>query len=160
LALKRVLRGIEEALTGHRVSRMEGVSISDQYFNNLVISPPIDALQEFKIEKSIYSAEFGVKASDNVNGGTKSGTNKLHGTSLEFVRNDIFDTRNYFDPPDKPKPPLRLNQFGGSLGGPIAKNRLFFFTNYEGSIERRGLTRTFSLPSAKVRGGDFSGLPE
>src|SRR5256886_13021140 len=84
---------------------------------------------------------------------------KLHGTALEFLRNDIFDTRNYFDPPAKPKPPLRLNQFGGSLGGPIAKNQLFFFTNYEGSIERRGLTRTFSLPSAKVRGGDFLGLP-
>src|SRR5262249_28620906 len=60
---------------------------------------------------------------------------------------------------DKPKPPVRLNQFGGSLGGRLAKNRLFFFTNYEGSLERRGLTRTFSLPTAKVRSGDFSGLP-
>ncbi|PYS07712.1 MAG: hypothetical protein DMG15_29510 [Acidobacteria bacterium] len=144
---------------GHNFYTLDGVSITDEYFNNLVISPSIDALQEFKIEKSIYSAEFGAKASANVNAVTKSGTNKLHGTALEFVRNDIFDARNYFDPPDKPKPPLRLNQFGGSLGGPIAKNQLFFFTNYEGSIERRGLTRTFSLPSAKVRGGDFSGLP-
>ncbi len=144
---------------GHNFYTLDGVSITDQYFNNLVISPSIDALQEFKIEKSIYSAEFGGKASANVNAVTKSGTNKLHGTALEFVRNDIFDTRNYFDPPDQPKPPLRLNQFGGSLGGPIAKNRLFFFTNYEGSIERRGLTRTFSLPSLNVRDGDFSGLP-
>ncbi|PYR81710.1 MAG: hypothetical protein DMG18_15865, partial [Acidobacteria bacterium] len=144
---------------GHNFYTLDGVSITDQYFNNLVISPSIDALQEFKIEKSIYSAEFGGKASANVNAVTKSGTNKLHGTALEFVRNDIFDTRNYFDPPDQPKPPLRLNQFGGSLGGPIAKNRLFFFTNYEGSIERRGLTRTFSLPSLNVRNGDFSGLP-
>jgi len=144
---------------GHNFYTLDGVSITDQYFNNLVISPPIDALQEFKIEKSIYSAEFGGKASANVNAVTKSGTNKLHGTALEFVRNDIFDTRNYFDPPDQPKPPLRLNQFGGSLGGPISKNRLFLFTNYEGSIERRGLTRAFSLPSEKVRGGDFSGLP-
>src|SRR6266581_1663898 len=144
---------------GHNLYTLDGVSITDQYFNNLVISPSVEALQEFKIEKSIYSAEFGGKASANVNAVTKSGTNKLHGTALEFVRNDIFDTRNYFDPPDQPKPPLRLNQFGGSLGGPIAKNRLFFFTNHEGSIERRGLTRTFSLPSAAVRDGDFSGLP-
>ena len=144
---------------GHNFYTLDGVSITDQYFNNLVISPSIDALQEFKIEKSIYSAEFGGKASANVNAVTKAGTNKVHGSMLEFVRNDIFDTRNYFDPPNKPKPPLRLNQFGGSIGGPIAKNRLFFFTNYEGSLERRGLTRTFSLPSVKVRGGDFSGLP-
>src|SRR5919108_1212885 len=144
---------------GHNFYTLDGVSITDQYFNNLVISPAIDALQEFKIEKSIYSAEFGGKASANVNAVTKAGTNKVHGSLLEFVRNDIFDTRNYFDPPDKPKPPLRLNQFGGSLGGPIAKNRLFFFSNYEGSLQHQGLTRTFSLPSLKVRGGDFSGLP-
>src|SRR5438876_11487214 len=144
---------------GHNMYFLDGVSITDQYFNNLVISPSIDALQEFKIEKSIYSAEFGGKASANVNAVTKSGTNDIHGSALEFVRNDIFDTRNYFDPADQPKPPLRLNQFGGSLGGPIAKNRLFFFTNYECSLERRGLTRTFSLPSLNVRDGDFSGLP-
>ena len=143
---------------GHNFYTLDGVSITDQYFNNLVISPSIDSLQEFKIEKSIYSAEFGGKSSANVNAVTRSGTNQFHGTLLEFVRNDIFDTRNYFDPRDKPKPPLRLNQFGGSFGGPISKNRVFFFTNYEGSLERRGLTRTFSLPSLKVRSGDFSGL--
>src|SRR5215467_868766 len=144
---------------GHNLYTLDGVSITDQYFNNLVISPSMEALQEFKIEKSIYSAEFGGKASANVNAVTKAGSNNFHGTVLEFLRNDVFDTRNYFDPRDKAKPPLRLNQFGGSLGGPISKNRLFFFTNYEGSVERRGLTRTFSLPSLKVRGGDFSGLP-
>ena len=143
---------------GHNLYTLDGVSITDQYLNNLVISPSIDALQEFKIQKSIYSAEFGGKSSANVNAVTKSGTNSYHGTLLEFLRNDIFDTRNYFDAPDKPKPPLRLNQYGGSLGGAIVKDRSFFFANYEGSRERRGLTRTFSVPSAKVRGGDFSGL--
>lgn len=144
---------------GHNMYTLDGVSITDQYFNNLVISPSIDALQEFKIQKSIYSAEFGGKASANVNAVTKSGTNQYHGSLFEFVRNDIFDTRNYFDPKNKEKPPLRLNQFGGSLGGPIDRNRAFFFANYEGSRERRGLTRTFSLPSTRVRSGDFSGLP-
>src|SRR6266568_2158990 len=144
---------------GHNLYTLDGVSITDQYFNNLVISPSIDALQEFKIQKSIYSAEFGGKSSANVNAVTKSGTNRYHGTVLEFLRNDIFDTRNYFDSPNKAKPPLRLNQYGGSLGGPVLKNRVFFFTNYEGSRERRALTRTFSLPSEKVRSGDFAGLP-
>src|SRR5439155_8218775 len=138
---------------------LDGVSITDQYLNNLVISPSIDALQEFKIQKSIYSAEFGGKSSANVNAVTKSGTNQYHGTLLEFLRNDVFDTRNYFDPANKPKPALRLNQYGGSIGGPIRKNRAFFFANYEGSRERRGLTRTFSLPSLKGRSGDFSAMP-
>jgi hypothetical protein len=144
---------------GHNLYALDGVSITDQYLNNLVISPSIDALQEFKIQKSIYSAEFGGKSSANVNAVTKSGSNQYHGTLLEFLRNDIFDTRNYFDPPDKPKPALRLNQYGGSIGGPLHKDRAFFFANYEGSRERRGLTRTFSLPSIKVRSGDFSDMP-
>src|SRR5262249_47603184 len=87
---------------GHNLYALDGVSITDQYLNNLVISPSIDALQEFKIQKSIYSAEFGGKSSANVNAVTKSGSNQYHGTLLEFLRNDIFDTRNYFDPPDKP----------------------------------------------------------
>src|SRR5213592_1137355 len=104
---------------GHNLYTLDGVSITDQYFNNLVISPSVEALQELKIEKSIYSAEFGGKASANVNAVTKAGANNFHGTLLEFFRNDIFDTRNYFDPRDKAKPPLRLNQFGGSVGGPI-----------------------------------------
>ncbi len=144
---------------GHNMYTLDGVSITDQYFNNLVISPSIDALQEFKIQKSIYSAEFGGKASAIVNAVTKAGSNAYHGSLFEFLRNDIFDARNHFDPRNKPKPPLRLNQFGGSLGGPAARDRLFFFANYEGSRERRALTRAFSLPSAQVRGGDFSGLP-
>src|SRR4030095_2945175 len=143
----------------HNLYMLDGVSITDQYLNNLVISPSIDVLQEFKIQKSIYSAEFGGKSSANVNAITNSGTNRFHGTLLEFIRNDIFDARNYFDPKEKPKPPLRLNQFGGSIGGPLVQNRAFFFANYEGSRERRALTRTFSMPSLKVRAGDFSGLP-
>jgi hypothetical protein len=144
---------------GHNLYTLDGVSITDQYLNNLVISPSIDALQEFKIQKSIYSAEFGGKSSANVNAVTKSGTNQYHGTLLEFLRNDVFDARNYFDPADKQKPPLRLNQYGGSIGGPLVKDRAFFFANFEGSRERRGLTRTFSLPSSRVRSGDFSGMP-
>ncbi|PYS01213.1 MAG: hypothetical protein DMG12_15795 [Acidobacteria bacterium] len=143
---------------GHNMYFLDGVSITDQYLNNLVLSPAIDLLQEFKIQKSIYSAEYGGKSSANVNAVTKSGTNDVHGSLYEFLRNDIFDTRNYFDDPTRPLPPLRQNQFGGTLGGPVHKDQSFIFLNYEGFRERRALTRLFSLPSAKVRNGDFSGL--
>jgi len=144
---------------GHNMYFLDGVSITDQYLNNLVLSPAIDLLQEFKIQKSIYSAEYGGKSSANVNAVTRAGTNDIHGSLYEFLRNDIFDTRNFFDDPHKPLPPLRQNQFGGTLGGPIHKDQTFFFLNYEGFRERRALTRRFSMPSAKVRNGDFSGLP-
>ena len=70
----------------------------------------------------------------------------------------MFDAPNYFDPPNQPKPPLRQNQFGGVLGGPVVRDRSFFFASYEGQRVRRSLTRTFSVPSQAVRGGDFSGL--
>ncbi len=142
---------------GHNMYWFDGTSITDQYFNNLVISPSVEAIQEFKIQKSIYSAEFGGKASANVNAATKAGTNTLHGTFYEFFRNDVFDARTFFDRTPDP-PPLRQNQFGVSLGGPIRQDQTFFFGNYEGFRERRAQSRAFSLPSAKVRSGDFSGL--
>jgi hypothetical protein len=143
---------------GHNMYWLDGVSITDQYFNNLVISPSVEVIQEFRIQKSIYSAEFGGKASANVNAATKSGTNTLHGSAYEFFRNDVFDARTFFDRTPEP-PPLRQNQFGFTVGGPIRRDSTFFFANYEGFRERRAQSRVFSLPSAKVRSGDFSGLP-
>ena len=145
---------------GHNMYWFDGTSITDQYFNNLVISPSVEAIQEFKIQKSIYSAEFGGKASANINAATKAGTNTFHGTAYEFFRNDVFDARTFFDrTADGQPPPLRQNQFGVSVGGPIREDKTFFFTNYEGFRERRSQSRVFSLPSAQVRSGDFSGLP-
>ena len=141
---------------GHNMYFLDGVSITDQYFNHLVASPPIDTIQEFNIQKSIYSAEFGGKASATVSAATKSGTNSLHGSLWEFLRNDLFDARNYFDP--RGVPPFRQNQFGGAVGGPVKKDKTFFFTGFEGQRVRQSITQTFSLPSAKVRSGDFSGL--
>ena len=142
---------------GHNMYFLDGVSVTDQYFNNLSVAPSVDAIQEFNVQKSIYSAEFGGKASATVSAATKSGTNVFHGAFYEFLRNDVFDARNFFDSSDTP--PLRQNQFGGAWGGPIRKDSTFFFINYEGLRERRALTRTFSLPSAAVRNGDFAGLP-
>src|SRR5205814_854888 len=115
---------------GHNMYYLDGVSVTDQYFNHLVASPAIDAIQEFNIQKSIYPAEYGGKASATISAVTKSGENVPHGALYEFVRNDIFDARNFFDP--HRKPPYRQNQFGATLGGPIKKDRSFFFLSYEG----------------------------
>ena len=142
---------------GHNMYYLDGVSVTDQYFNHLVASPSVDSIQEFNIQKSIYSAEFGGKASATISAVTKSGGNSLHGALYEFVRNDIFDARNFFDPANIP--PFRQNQFGATLGGPIRKDKTFFFLSYEGLRVRQPLTQTFSVPTAQVRAGNFAGLP-
>jgi hypothetical protein len=141
---------------GHNMYFLDGVSVTDQYFNHLAASPPIDAIQEFNIQKSIYPAEFGGKASATISAITKSGANMFHGNAYDFVRNDIFDARNAFDPARKP--PYRQNQFGGTLGGPLQRDRTFFFFSFEGLRVRQSVTRQFSVPTARVRNGDFSGL--
>jgi len=142
--------------SGHNIYLLDGVKVTDEYFNNLVVSPSIDAIEEFKIQKSQYPAEFGGKASALVNVATKGGTNAFHGTVFEFLRNNIFDAKNYFDDPRSPTPPLRLNQFGGTTGGPLRRDRTFFFGNYEGQRIRRSVTKAFTVPTAAMRGGDFS----
>jgi hypothetical protein len=141
---------------GHNMYYLDGVSVTDQYFNHLVASPSVDAIQEFNIQKSIYPAEFGGKASATISTVTKSGGNSVHGALYEFLRNDVFDARNFFDPARKP--PYRQNQFGANLGGPIRKDKAFFFSSYDGLRVRQALTQTFSLPTAHVRNGDFTGL--
>jgi len=141
---------------GHNMYYLDGVSVTDQYFNLLVASPSIDAVQEFNIQKSIYPAEFGGKASATISTVTKSGGNAVHGALYEFLRNDVFDARNFFDPAHKP--PYRQNQFGGTVGGPIRKEKVFFFLSYDGLRVGQALTQTFSLPSSRVRNGDFTGL--
>lgn len=143
--------------SGHNIYLLDGVKVTDELFNNLVINPSIDSIEEFKIQKSLYSAEFGGKASALINVATKSGGNRVHGSAFGFMRDDGFDARNYFDDPDRPVPPLRQQQFGASLGGPIVQNRTFFFASYEGQRTKRSLTRTFSVPTLAMRAGDFSG---
>jgi hypothetical protein len=92
----------------------------------------IDAMQEFRIQTSTYAAEFGRTPGAQISIVTKSGSNRFHGTAFDYLRNDIFDARDYFDRPPLPKPPLRQNDFGGTLGGPLWKNKTFFFFSYEG----------------------------
>jgi len=144
--------------SGHNIYLLDGTKVTDELFNNLAINPAVDSVQEFKIQKSLYAAEYGGKASALINVATKAGTNEIHGSGFEFFRDEALDARNFFLPASAPVPPLRQNQYGGTIGGPIARNRTFAFGSFEGLRTRRSLTRTFSVPSAAARSGDFSAL--
>jgi hypothetical protein len=144
--------------SGHNIYLLDGVKVTDELFNNLVINPSVDSIQEFKIQKSQYPAEFGGKASALINVATRAGTNTIRGTAFEFLRHDMFDAHNYFDARDAPVPPLRQNQFGAAGGGPLVRDRTFLFVSYEGQRMRRSLTRTFSVPPEAMRRGDFTGV--
>ncbi len=113
--------------SGHNIYLLDGTKVTDELFNNLVINPSVDSIEEFKIQKSMYPAEFGGKASALINVATKAGSNRFRGSLFEFNRNDAFDSANYFQPAGQPIPPLRQNQFGGSLGGPVIQNQNVLF---------------------------------
>jgi len=116
---------------------------------NFVVLPPVDAIAEFKVQTSDFSAEFGRSGAAVLNATIKSGTNSFHGAVWEFFRNDIFDAPDYFENAGQvPKGELRQNQFGGSIGGPIVKNKLFFFGDYEGLRRIQGTILTGSVPTA------------
>ncbi len=123
-----------------------------------MVKPSIDAIQEFKVQTNSYSAEFGRAMGGIINVTTKSGTNQWHGSAFWFLRNEALDAKNYFDPPDKGKPPFKRNQFGGAVGGPILRNRTFFFGDYEGTRIRESRTATSTIPTPAMRKGDFSSL--
>ena len=125
---------------------------------NYVIQPPVEALQEFKVQTNAYSAEFGRGNGAIVNAAIKSGTNSWHGSAWEFFRNEVLDARNYFDDPTKPTPAFKQNQFGATFGGAIVKNRTFFFVDYEGLRVRQAQTQSVLLPSPAEIGGDFTEL--
>ena len=143
---------------GHNIYMLDGFKVTDELFNNLVINPSVDSIQEFKIQKSMYPPEFGGKASALINIATKTGTNDFRGSAFTFVRDERFDAHNFFDPRDQPVPPLDQRQYGGSFGGPIISNRTFLFVSYEGQRIDRALTKTFSVPTSEVRNGNFEGF--
>jgi hypothetical protein len=123
---------------------------------NYVIQPPVEALQEFKVQTNAYSAEFGRGNGAIINAAIKSGTNAWHGSAWEFLRNEVLDARNYFDDPTKSTPAFKQNQFGATFGGAIVKNRTFFFVDYEGYRVRQAQTQSVLLPSPAEIGGDFT----
>jgi hypothetical protein len=145
--------------SGHNIYLLDGAKVTDELFNNLVINPSVDSIQEFRIQKSMYPAEFGGKASALINVATRAGSNNWRGSLFEFHRNETFDSANYFQPEGEPLPSLRQDQFGGAVGGPVVRDRSFFFGSYEQLRLRRALTRTFSVPTLGLRAGDFTGLP-
>src|SRR6516225_312119 len=141
---------------------LDGTDNNDPFFNNSALNQvgitgapasllPIDAIQEFNLQ-SQFPAEYGRNSGSVVNITTKSGSNEFHGSAYEFFRNNALDARNYFNPttnPDgtpNPQTPFHNNQFGGSLGGPILRNRTFFFVAYEGQRERVGSNFQYLLP--------------
>ncbi|MBI5282396.1 MAG: TonB-dependent receptor [Candidatus Solibacter usitatus] len=131
-----------------------------------MVQPSIDAIQEFKVQTSAYAAEYGRGMGAVVNLTIKNGTNDLHGTAFEFVRNEVFDAKNFFTPTAAAKPPFKRNQYGMSLGGPVilpklynGRNRTFFFGDFESGRIRETATVANTLPTLRMRGGDFSELP-
>ncbi len=141
---------------------LDGVENTDVNFNTYVILPSIDALQEFKVQTGIFPAEFG-RATTQINASTKPGTNQFHGTLFEFLRNDKLDAKQYAFAGERPKDAFKWNQYGFTVGGPVTipglykgTDRLFFMSNFEGFNERRTTRTLYSVPSMKMRGGDFS----
>lgn len=123
------------------------------------IRPSIDAIQEFKVEAANYSAEFGRAAGGVISVSIKSGTNALHGSAFEFLRNDKLDANNFFsNRAGRQRPPVRRNQFGGTVGGPIIKNRTFFFASYQGTRIREPNTLTTTVPVGGMSTGNFGSV--
>jgi hypothetical protein len=138
---------------------LDGVDNNETWLQTVVIFPSVDALDEFKLQTSTYSAEFGRSLGGVVNLQIKSGTNSLHGSAFEFMRNDAFDANNFFNNrAGRAKPDFKQNQFGGTVGGPVFKNQTFFFGDYQGHRETQGQTFLSTVPSKAMRGGDFSEL--
>ncbi len=136
---------------------LDGATNNDTFNTGFVLRPPPDAIQEFKILTHSYNAEYGRNAGSVVNVVTKSGTNSWHAAAWEFNRDDSLQSRNFFAPANQPKPKLKQNQFGGSLGGPLARNKLFAFGYYEGYRYQQGITTVLTVPTAAQRGGNFTG---
>jgi carboxypeptidase family protein len=139
---------------------LDGVDNTDVNFNTYIFLPSVDALEEFKVQTGVYSAEFGREASQ-VNVVTKSGTNSLHGTLFEFHRDDALDARPYSFTASQAaakKAPFKWDQYGYTAGGPVWKNHLFFMSNYEGYKDNKQFQNLYSVPSVAMRNGDFSEL--
>jgi len=132
---------------------LDGVENTDPNFNTFVVRPSVDALQEFKVQTGVYSAEFG-RASSQINVTTKAGSNEFHGTFFEFLRNDKIQARTWNQHGEKD--PFRRNQFGFTVTGPVVKNKLFFMANYEGFREVRSGFAQASVADSAMRNGDFT----
>ena len=152
------VNGLRESMNSFWLDGLNDTSVA---VGTYTVTPPIDSVQEFRMETGLYDARFGTNAGAQVNVVTKSGTNRFHGSAYEYLRNDVLNTRNFFDPT---VPPFKRNQFGATVGGPITvpgvydgNDKTFFFFGYEGLRERRSLFENGLVPTLAERNGDFSG---
>jgi hypothetical protein len=135
---------------------LDGVYNIDPKLNTPSVRPPVDAIREFQVLTGVYDATFGRNGGGQVNVITKSGANRASGSAYGFLRSGALDARNHFAPRTEPAPEYTRHQFGGSLGGPIVRNRTFFFADYERTHLREGITRVTNVPTLAERNGDFS----
>ena len=135
---------------------LDGADNNDPYVNRYGVEPPVDSIQEFKVATSSYSAEYGRGAAGQVNVITRQGTNNFHGSAYEYLRNKVLDARNFFDGSNKPN--LIRNQFGLSGGGPIIREKTFFFVATDFLRSREGQSQLATVPTLDERGGNLSVL--
>jgi hypothetical protein len=179
LQLARLATGVLESATGDRAAEggafvangarsvlnsfmLDGVDnnariVDQQNSSNVVSQPSVDALSEFSIQTNNFSAEYGQAAGAVINATIRSGTNSLRGVGFEFLRNDAFDARNPFAPASEEKR-LNRHQYGGTLGGPVRRDRMFFFASWETTDENRGTDYRQTVPTIAQRAGDFGGF--
>lgn len=165
-AIQAIGTGTREGFTTGGVRASQNNYMLDGVDNNVVdlvrsrfydaVRPSIDSIKEFKVQTNTFSAEFGRAAGGVINLVTKSGTHEFHGSLFEFHRNDVLDARNFFNKEPAPQAPFIRNQFGGTIGGPIIKNRAFFFFSYDDLRRRESSTLVSTIPTLKMRQGDFS----
>jgi hypothetical protein len=134
---------------------LDGTENHSNVLGLVLINPNPDALEEFKVTSSNYDAEFGNVSGAMLQGTTKSGTNRLHGSLFEYLRNDVFNAADYFT---RLNPPIRWNQFGGSVGGALKKDKIFGFFAYQGTRRRTGGSSIYTTPTAAEGAGDLTAL--
>ena len=138
---------------------LDGMDNNDLAINQYAVAISTEAIQEFKVQASTYSAEFGRSPGGQINIATKAGTNEIHGVLYEYLRNNDLDAKNFFDRPG-PIPGYKRNQYGGSIGGPIRKNKTFYFGNFEQARIRQGITgQAIGAPPPPWKNEDCSASP-
>jgi len=138
---------------GNNAYYLDGSSLQVRETQVVLVIPPLDAINEFRVQTADFSAEYLGGAAGVISAATKSGTNQFHGDAWEYLRNSALDAKNYFD---KTIAPLKRNQFGAVFGGPIVRSKAFFFGGYEGFRQSQGTTLVTDMPTADQRAGNFS----
>lgn len=144
--------------TGSNSYILDGQSNLSTTTGEIAVNPTVDAIQEFKVQSGVFSAQYGFTLGGVVNLVSRTGTDAFHGSVYEFLRNDVFNARNYFARPPVSKPVQRYNQFGGAVGGPVVHNRAYFFANFEMYRYIQATPQYLSVPTQAFRNGDFSQL--